>query len=196
MGWFWPEILLLFPHGNELGVENDGGENRARIRIALVFLLERVAQWTFGKEMKAIPLLGTLFVIATQTITFLGLWSWMVSIARSHDRFPPELFLGITIHYGSIWIVSLFIVCGLVAFLSTKPLMRWIPIFAGLLAWLFWLWPSFDSRPFAMPSFFALGATILIVGTGFGIPCFRRIAARFATRNANGKRGQWQTGSG
>jgi hypothetical protein len=133
--------------------------------------------------MKAIPVIGTFTIIVAQIIAFFGLWGAMVAIAQSYDRFPPELFFGITIYYGSIFIVGVFIVCGLVAFLSTKSLVRWGTISAGVLAWLLWLWPSFDSRPFAMPSFFALGTTLLIVGSGFGVPRLRRF--RTAAQHTN-----------
>lgn len=126
-------------------------------------------------------------VAAAQTISFLGLWDLAVSVARSNGRFSPELFFGITIYYGTIWIVSLFVVCGLVALLVPKTLIRWSTICIGLLAWLTWLAPSFDSRPFAMPAFFALGAGILILGTGVAIPFLTQSAARLAARQSNGE---------
>ena len=113
-------------------------------------------------------------MITMQTIAFIGMWSAMVIIARSQGRYPPELFFGITIYYGLIWIIGLFIVCGIVANLTCKPFATWAVIFTGLLSWLIYLWPSFDSRPFAMPSFFALGVVILTCGTGLGLQYLRR----------------------
>jgi hypothetical protein len=139
---------------------------------------------SFSKDMKAIPVIGTLSIIAAQMIAFLGLWTAMVAVARSYGRFPPELFFGITIYYGFMFIVGIFIISGLVAYLSTKPFVRWGTIFAGLVGWLFWLWPSFDSRPFAMPAFFALGTLLLIVGTGFGVPGIRRYWDRRAAQES------------
>jgi len=139
---------------------------------------------SFSKEMKAIPVIGTFTIIVAQMIAFLWLWSAMVDAARSYGRFPRELFFGITIYYSTIFILGLFIVCGLVAFLSAKPLLRWGTIFAGLLGWLLCLLPSFDSRPFAMPSFFALGTMLLIVGSGIGVPCLRRYSDRRAAQES------------
>jgi len=133
---------------------------------------------TFSSKMKAKPIVGALLVIVTQVVTFLGLMSAMAMIARWHNRFPPEIFFGVTLYYGTILIIGLFIVCGLISFLSTRPFAQWCAIFAGLLAWLSWLWPSFETRPFAMPSIFILGAVILIIGSGFGVPYFRRMGGR------------------
>jgi Na+/melibiose symporter-like transporter len=117
-------------------------------------------------------------------IAFLTLWGAMVAVARSYGRFPPELFFGITIYYATIIILCIFVVCGVVAFLSTKSVVRWCVILAGVLGWLLWLWPSFDSRPFAMPAFFVLGTTLLIFGTGFGVPSLRRHLDRCAEQES------------
>lgn len=139
----------------------------------------------FSKEMKAVPIVGVFLVVVTQAITFRLLWNSMVTIARSHDRFPREIAFGITIHYGAIMVVGLFIACGLVSFLTSKIRLRWGAIFIGLLAWAIFLLPSLDSRPYAVIAFFALGAAILIVGTGFGVPYLRSLAARIAARETN-----------
>ena len=137
---------------------------------------------SFSKAMKAIAALGILSIIAAQIIAFLTLWSAAVAVARAYGRFPPELFFGVTFHYASIGILCLFLVCGVVAFLSTKSVVRWGTIMAGVVVWLLWLWPAFDSRPFAMPALFALGTTLLCVGSGFGVPCFRRYLVRRAAQ--------------
>lgn len=137
-------------------------------------------------KMKVVPIVAVLLIMLAQTMTFILLWNLIVTIARSHGRFPREIFFGITISYGAIWIICLFVACGLVAFLTSKPQLKWTAIFAGLLAWLAWLWPSFESRPYALPAFFALGATILVTGTGFGIPYFRRLATRISAKETNG----------
>jgi len=128
--------------------------------------------------MKAKPIVGTLLIIAIQIAAFLGLMSAMTMIARSYNRFPPEIFFGVTLYYGTILIIGLFMVCGLISFWATRSFVQWCPIFIGLLAWFSWLWPSFGTRPFAMPSIFILGAVILIFGSGFGVSYFRRMAGR------------------
>ena len=133
---------------------------------------------------KTIPVIGILSIIAAQMIAFLSLWAAMVAVARSCSRYPPELFFGITIYYATIFLLCLFVVCGVIALLSTKSLMRWGTIVTGLLGWLCWLWPSFDSRPFAMPTFFVLGATLLIFGTGIGVPRLRRHLDRRAAKES------------
>ena len=140
--------------------------------------------YSFSIEMKAIPVIGTLSIIIAQAIAFLALWSAMVAVARSYGRFPPELFFGITIYYGLMIIVGIFIICGVVAHIFTKSLVRWGAVSVGLVAWLFWLWPSFDSRPFAMPAFFGLGTMLLITGTGFGVPRLRRYSDHRATQES------------
>ncbi len=137
--------------------------------------------------MKAVPIVGVLLVMVTQTIAFVVLWNWIVANARLYDRFPQEIAFGLTIHYGSIMIVGLFVACGLVAFLTSKPRLRLYSIFTGLFAWAFFLWPALDSRPYALPVFFALGATILIGGTGFGVPYFQGLSARIAASETNGE---------
>ena len=124
--------------------------------------------------MKAALIAKALLVVFLQTAVFLGAWAAMVSIARSQGRFPPELFFGVTIYYGTIWITSIFTVCGAVALVAAKPIVRWSTISVGVFVWLLWLWPSFESRPFAMPAFFALGMVILTIGSGFVIPLMRR----------------------
>ena len=99
-------------------------------------------------------------------------------IARSSDRFPPELFIGTTIHYGTLLVITLFIICGVAALIANNPIVKWSAIIAGIFAWLLWLWPAFGSHPLAMPAFFALGSVILVVGTSLGIPLIKRLAAR------------------
>lgn len=136
--------------------------------------------------MKPMHIAKSLLVAVLQTICFLGGWALLVSVARSYGRFPPELFFGITTYYGAVWIVSLFVVCGVVALAVSKPLMRWGVICIGLVAWLIWLWPSFDSRPFAMPTFFALGAVLLILGTGVAIPLLTRATSNRTRGQTNG----------
>lgn len=101
-------------------------------------------------------------------------------IARWYNRFPQEFFFGITIYYGAIFLIGLFIVCGAISYLASGSFVRWFPIVVGLLAWLAWFWPSFETRPIAMPSIFAIGSLILIVGSGFGISPCRLLAIRKA----------------
>jgi hypothetical protein len=137
--------------------------------------------------MKAVPIVGVLLVMATQTIAFVVLWNWMVTIARSHDRFPREIAFGIGIHYGAMMMIALFIGCGIVAAFSSRPRLRWGAILGGLLAWVVLLSPALESRPFALPAFIVLGATILIVGTGFGVPYFRRLAIQVTARESIGE---------
>jgi len=139
---------------------------------------------SFSKEMKATPVLGIFSIVSAQMIAFLTLWGGIVAVARSHGRFPPELFFGITIYYATIFLLSIFVVCGVVSYQSNKSLVRWVTILAGVLGWLFWLWPSFDSRPFAIPAFFALGTTLLILGSGFGVPRLRRYLDRRAAHES------------
>lgn len=129
-------------------------------------------------KMKTPLIAKTLLVVLLQTGTFLVAWTAMVSIARWQGRFPPELFFGMTTYYGTLWITSTFAICGVVAMMFTKPILRWCAICAGVVAWLVWLWPSFDSRPYAMPAFFALGALILTIGSGLVIPLMERNTSR------------------
>ena len=97
----------------------------------------------------------------------------MANVAKRLDRFPPELFLRITILNGIAMIGVLFFICSV---LSALLLRR-----AGLLVlataiglWLFWLFSSFDSRLIAMPVFFSIGSIELMLGSGVLIPSLRR----------------------
>lgn len=114
-----------------------------------------------------------ILVIISQALIFLGGWALIASLGRSFGRFPAELSFGLTIYFGALWIISIFVVCGALAYFMSSVTLRWGAIIVGLISWGIVLWPSFASRPYATPVFFTLGATLLIWGTGFVIPRLR-----------------------
>ncbi|TDU62544.1 hypothetical protein EI77_04645 [Prosthecobacter fusiformis] len=122
------------------------------------------------KKMNLHSLLRTFGVISLQIVIFFVSWSLMVKIARNLDRFRPELFFGITLSYGAIGMVFLFVICGIVTSITKQARLYWSAIFLGLALWLAWLFPSFSSRPYSMPAFFMLGSTLLILGSGVVLP--------------------------
>lgn len=115
-------------------------------------------------------IVATLAVVITQIAVFLYGWHFLVEAARSSGRFPRELAFGITLYYGTFIVLTTFVVCSLVTAITRRRRWYWRAILIGLALWLLWLWPSFDTRPIAGPSFFVLGAIVLILGSAMILP--------------------------
>ena len=142
-----------------------------RQKFMLVSWSVHASRLWFGMRLKqqALIFFKALGVTALQIVAFAISWNAMVSLARSYGRFPPELFFGITILNGFVFISGLFLVCSMVsAFQGIRFSLSLM--LAGSSIWIFWLYPSFESRPISMPSFCAGGVILLVFGSGIVVP--------------------------
>ena len=115
--------------------------------------------------------LSSLAISAIQFLLFVLLWDAAVNHAASigHGQRGGVAF-GITVLLGAWSAGGMFLIGSIVGGLVQSFRIRW-SVFGALLAgWTSLLWSSLDSYPVRAGVFFALGASILVVGSGVIAP--------------------------
>lgn len=125
-------------------------------------------------------------ILLVQMTAFSQIWSTIVSLAVEQGRTQRGgVAIGITILYGYYFFAPACLVASLFAGWVSSFKGRWIAILVCLGAWVAWLSPSFSEYPNRMSAFVAVGAFILLFGSGVLMPLVIRVMRTRATGRTN-----------
>ena len=118
-------------------------------------------------------LLISFIALVVKIIAFGLSWQLAALWARRLERFPRDILSGIFFTNGFFfYVIICFLITGAGFYLRNFKKVS-LFICASLFLWSIYLAQAFESRPFAVPTFFILGAVILLTGSRIQIARLR-----------------------
>lgn len=127
---------------------------------------------------------ASLALAALQVFLLIFIWDWLLHMASAQGRtMRGGVGFGLTVYYGGRSLCLGFLIASPVAALTSRRAVGWAAIVSILILWSILILPALPSYPIRGTSFYLLGASLLLVGSGAIAPLLRKLLA--ATHNSS-----------